>query len=345
MSSLAGVGAGGAGGAGRLEAKLRASVLGAVAKEKQAILQARRRRFERQRRGVLERATRRRNAKRGFNRIGGAGHADGGADPFKRRRTTGREMMWNVRTPAPVQQPQQPQQPQQQQSGFASRAPAVGAAAAVPPPASASASAGDVAEPYQFPPLQNGGTVEDRRERAATRLYEALRADVPAHVVAGSPEDVADEDLCESLANRLEDHLYEACRRDVMHREYRNKCRALLTNLRRNTRLSLRLRTNDLSCAALLSMDNAAMATSAQSAWRASVLEEAKKDLRRPDAIPWADHESMACAHCREVGACQYVALAMGTSHKDETWGSAGDVSVVRWRCQSCQGEWKEDNS
>ena len=42
---------------------------------------------------------------------------------------------------------------------------------------------------------------------------------------------------------------------------------------------------------------------------------------------------------------CQYVALAMGTSHKDETWGSAGDVSVVRWRCQSCQGEWKEDNS
>ena len=187
--------------------------------------------------------------------------------------------------------------------------------------------------------------MEDRRERAATRLYEALRADVPAHIVPGSSEDVADEDLCESLANRIEDHLFEVCDRNVMQREYRNKCRALLTNLRRNARLSLRLRVGELSCAALLSMDNAAMATEAQSAWRASVLAEAKKDLRRPEAIPWADHETMACVHCHEVGACQYVALAMGTSHKDETWGSAGDVSVVRWRCQRCQGEWKEDNS
>ena len=75
------------------------------------------------------------------------------------------------------------------------------------------------------------------------------------------------------------------------------------------------------------------------------MIEEAKKDLVRPDAIPWADDEKQVCEHCKTRGLCQYVRLAMGTSHKDETWGSAGDVSIVRWRCKACQGQWKDDNT
>ena len=257
-------------------------------------------------------------------------------NPFKRRRTTGREM-WHVRKPeAREAAPLQAAQPAPRPLPSPRPAPVRELEGA----RGRTEAASSAPEPYQFPPLENGGTVEDRRERAATRLYEALRADVPAHIVPGSSEDVADEDLCESLANRIEDHLFEVCDRNVMQREYRNKCRALLTNLRRNARLSLRLRVGELSCAALLSMDNAAMATEAQSAWRASVLAEAKKDLRRPEVpLRTIDHG----VHCHEVGACQYVALSMGTSHKDETWGGR-DVSGLL-ALPAMPGEWKEDNS
>ena len=346
--------------------KLRTSVVSAVAKEKQRLLQERQSQFEKQRAHLQRQSSKRRSMSRTLP----VEFDEQGVNPFKRRKTvtrTGADM-WNVKA-----KPIRELAPSASDTSLSSSSSTSTLSASSPNPTSsttttnhaaslplATASSPPLLPPpllpppllpppppppppqFEFPPLQNGGTVEDIRERAATRLFEALRYHSSRMVNPNTDDgtDEADEDISEKLADQIEEGIYDLSSKDVMSTVYQQKCRTLVTNFKRNFDLILSVKNNTVQIIDLLQKSSHELATIDQKRMRAQVLEEAAKASVKLDNVAWLPSKREACLGCGEKS-CEYTVLSSGTSHKDETWGSNNDEKTL-WRCKNCGKRWVE---
>ena len=339
--------------------KLRTSVVSAVAKEKQRLLQERQSQFEKQRAHLQRQSSKRRSMSRTLP----VEFDEQGVNPFKRRKTvirTGADM-WNVKAKpirelAPSASNTSVSSSSSSSTGTSTTSSASSTnpnttptsttnhAASLPLPTTSSSPLLPPPPPpqFEFPPLQNGGTVEDIRERAATRLFEALRYHSSRMLNPNTDDgtDEADEDISEKLADQIEEGIYVMSSKDVMSTVYQQKCKILVTNFKRNVDLILSVKNNTMNIIDLLQKNSHELATIDQKRMRAQVLEEAAKASVKLDNVAWLPSKREACLGCGKKS-CEYTVLSSGTSHKDETWGSNNDEKTL-WRCKNCGKRWVE---
>jgi len=197
---------------------------------------------------------------------------------------------------------------------------------------------------FEFPPLENGGTVEDIRERAATRLFESLRYHSIRTKNPNSDDatDINDEDLCEKIADTIEEEMYKLSGKDVMSNVYKEKCLQLVSNFKRNFDLVNSIKTDRLPVLALLNKNAYDLATMDQKALRAKIIKDATIANLKVDELPWIPSKRERCPNCQQK-TCLSIVLSSGTSQKDEIYGGNNEEKTL-WKCSSCNKRWKDDD-
>lgn len=178
-------------------------------------------------------------------------------------------------------------------------------------------------------------TVDDVRAKSVMMLGEAMNDRTALLDVAHAIELIVFEEYNSTETDDGENST-------TATNEYRKKIRTMTANLKRNEKISERLRKKVLTARDVVHMSESEFMTDEL---RAKVEKIREKSERRAERVQFADgilSQSYVCEECHS-NECKFVHLSDSRDNrKAETWGGNGDGdSKVLVRCEKCLHEWR----